>query len=57
MKRQKEIAAQNAEAGHPPRKITLRHLPTAVHGLDKILGGGLPAFAFNRRGPKAKWKE
>ncbi len=28
-------------------KVSIRQLPTAVPGLDQILGGGLPEFSFN----------
>jgi circadian clock protein KaiC len=31
----------------PPRKVTIRQLPTGVAGLDEIMGGGLPEFSFN----------
>src|SRR5450755_1852448 len=30
-----------------PAKVTIRKLPTGVHGLDEILGGGIPEFSFN----------
>ncbi|HEV8436143.1 MAG TPA: ATPase domain-containing protein [Thermoanaerobaculia bacterium] len=28
-------------------KVSIRHLPTNVPGLDQILGGGVPEFSFN----------
>ena len=28
-------------------KISIRRLPTGVHGLDSLLGGGIPEFSFN----------
>lgn len=28
-------------------KATIRRLPTGVHGLDEVLGGGLPEYSFN----------
>ena len=28
-------------------KVVIRKLPTGIHGLDAILGGGLPVFSFN----------
>lgn len=28
-------------------KVIIRRLPTGVHGLDDLLGGGLPEFSFN----------
>jgi circadian clock protein KaiC len=28
-------------------KVTIHVLPTGVHGLDEILGGGIPEFSFN----------
>jgi circadian clock protein KaiC len=28
-------------------KVSIRHLPTKVPGLDQILGGGVPEFSFN----------
>jgi len=28
-------------------KVTIHILPTGVHGLDEILGGGIPEFSFN----------
>jgi circadian clock protein KaiC len=31
--------------GH--ERVRIRHLPTAVPGLDEILGGGLPEYSFN----------
>ena len=30
-----------------PAKVTIRKMPTGVRGLDDILGGGIPEFAFN----------
>jgi circadian clock protein KaiC len=30
-----------------PAKVTIHKLPTGVHGLDDILGGGIPQFSFN----------
>lgn len=36
-------------APRPPRrkKVTIRQLPSGAHGLDEILGGGLPEYSFN----------
>ena len=28
-------------------KATIHRLATGVHGLDEVLGGGLPEFSFN----------
>jgi circadian clock protein KaiC len=30
-----------------PAKVPIRKLPTGVHGLDEITGGGIPALSFN----------
>ncbi len=30
-----------------PGKVTIRQMPSGVHGLDDILGGGIPEFSFN----------
>ena len=30
-----------------PGSVVIRQLPTGIHGLDAILGGGLPEFSFN----------
>ena len=30
-----------------PAKVKINKLPTGVHGLDEILGGGIPEFSFN----------
>ncbi|MGH7871721.1 MAG: RAD55 family ATPase [Candidatus Binatia bacterium] len=32
-------------SGH--NRVVIRQLPTGVHGLDEILGGGLPEYSFN----------
>ena len=47
MKKRKKIPAHKKKAANPPRKVTLRQLPTGVRGLDEILGGGLPEYSFN----------
>src|SRR5438034_11254215 len=47
MKKQRTISAHKKKAASLPRKVTLRQLPTAVRGLDEILGGGIPEFSFN----------
>lgn len=47
MKNKIKTPAQKKKAAHPPRRVTLRQLPTGVRGLDDILGGGLPEFSFN----------
>ena len=47
MKKQRTISAHKKKAASLPRKVTLRQLPTAVRGLDEILGGGVPEYSFN----------
>ena len=32
---------------HAPDSVSIKHLPTGVHGLDEVLGGGIPEYSFN----------
>ena len=38
---------QPRTAAGKPAKVVIRKLATGIHGLDAILGGGLPEFSFN----------
>ena len=35
------------KAANPVGKVIIRKMPSGVHGLDDILGGGIPEFSFN----------
>lgn len=42
----------NVEASMPVRltdgdRVNIKQLPTGMHGLDQVLGGGLPQYSFN----------
>jgi circadian clock protein KaiC len=30
-----------------PGNVSIKHLPSGVHGLDEVLGGGIPEYSFN----------
>jgi circadian clock protein KaiC len=47
VKKKASPARKSAKTVSRPEKVKIRQLPTGVHGLDGILGGGLPEFAFN----------
>jgi len=49
MKKQNKTAKLTLpkKIGRQPAKVTIRHLPTGVPGLDDILGGGIPEYSFN----------
>src|SRR6187399_1787553 len=49
MKKQtkEEARKPSKKSTRPHAKVKIRQLPTGVHGLDEILGGGLPEFSFN----------
>src|SRR5580692_2477822 len=49
MKKQNDAVHRKLPKKDPtrPAGVTIRKIPTGVHGLDDILGGGIPQFSFN----------
>jgi len=47
MKRKSPALSAPPKTMAATNKVKIRQLPTGVHGLDDIMGGGLPEFSFN----------
>src|SRR5450432_3880798 len=49
MKKQNDAAMRKMpkKVASPSGKVTIRKMSSGVHGLDDILGGGIPEFSFN----------